>query len=840
MVFLAGALGVLGVFTYYYVKFDRIVERRLRNPLLAHAAVIYARPKSIQVGDQITPQEIAEQLRRAGYSDAAKGNDSDMGTYWLLSSGIEIKPGPDSYHNQDGAVIRVSGQRVERIIGTGGSQGRALTSYELEPLLVTALEGAQRSKRQLVRYQEIPKVLVDAVLAIEDRRFFQHGGVNYLRLMQAAWVDLREGRHGQGGSTITMQVSRAFFLTREKTIKRKAAEILIAILLERKLSKERIFELYANQVDLGQRGSFTISGFAEAARAYFNKDLQSLTLPEAALLAGMVQRPSYLNPYRHPERALERRNLVLEAMVDTGAINRPECDRAEAAPLKLAPLNVEASDAPYFVDLVKDNLAARYGEHELNENAYRIYSTLDTDLQQAAAEAVQLGLQQIDEQIARRRTRRVKVGKKVEVEHLPGPQAQIALVALDPHTGEVLALVGGRNYGMSQLNHAVARRPTGSVFKPFVYATAINTAVSGELNVVTPASLIDDSPGTYFFEDKVYEPRNYKEEYHGPVTARYALAHSLNNATVRLAELVGYDNVALLARAAGLKSVQPTPAMALGAYDATPLEVAGAYTIFANAGVRVSPVLVRSVVNGKGDVVATFRADTAPVLDPRVAYVITSMMESVIDNGTAVRVRAMGFSAPAAGKTGTSHDGWFAGYTTNLLCVVWVGFDDYSDLKLSGSTTAAPVWTEFMKRALQLPGYRQVSEFPQPEGVVDVQLDKVTNRLATPACPDDYTVAFIAGTEPTDTCDHPAAQRGILSRILGLAGDPQPPPVIGAAPSHDGQGAGTETSSAPAVSKKRKGFFGRIVGIFKDDKPAPSPPPAPPEAPKAEAPERPH
>ncbi len=825
--FALGALSFLGVFFYYYVKFDRVVERRLRGQLFARAAKIYARPASVWVGQKLSPQEIAEQLRRAGYSDAAKNSDSPLGTYRLLSSGIEIKPGPDSYHNSDGAVVRVSRGKVERIVGTGTAEGSPLFSYELEPLLVTALETEQRSKRQLVRYQDVPKVLVDAVLAIEDRRFFQHGGVNYLRLMQAAWIDLREGRHGQGASTLTMQMSRAFFLNREKTIKRKAAEILIAILLERKLSKEQIFELYANQVDLGQRGSFTISGFAEGARSYFNKDLASLTLPEAALLAGMVQRPSYLNPYRHPERALERRNLVLEAMVETGAITRQECDRAKATPLKLAPPNVEASDAPYFVDLVKDWLTTRYGERELNENAYRIYTTIDPDLQKAAAEAVQIGLKEIDAQIEKRRTKRIKVGQgknaKTEVKILPGPQAQVALIAMDPTTGEVLALVGGRNYGASQLNHAVARRPTGSVFKPFVYAAAINSAVAGDASVITPASLVDDSPGTFMYGDQIYEPRNYKEEYHGIVTTRFALAHSLNNATVKLAEQVGYEKVAALARAAGLKSVQPTPAMALGAYDATPIDVAGAYTIFANNGIRVSPVTVKAVLSSTGEVVDTFKPEKAQVLDPRVAYVMTSMMESVINNGTAAGVRGMGFSAPAAGKTGTSHDGWFAGYTTNLLCVVWVGFDDYSDLKLSGATTAAPVWAEFMKRAVQEPQYRDLKDFSQPAGVVDVRLDKITNRLPTPTCPDTYTIAFIAGTEPTDTCDHvPGEHRGLLSRIFG-GSEPQPPPVIGLSPDK-AQAAPAETSSAPAVSNKKKGFFGKILGMFKDEKPSPQPP----------------
>lgn len=830
--FLVVTLVVVGVFVGYYVKYERIINRRLHGQIFTNATKIYARPASIWVGEGITAEEIASQLRRAGYVDADKS--SGIGSYRMISRGIEIHPGPESYHNQDGAVVRESGGKIQRIMGIGGSDGRELSAYELEPTMITAVDTEQRFKRQLVDYKDIPKVLVDAVTSIEDRRFFQHGGVNYWRFMQAAWVDVRQGgARRQGGSTITMQVSRLFFLTPEKTIKRKLTEMLIAIELEQKLSKEQIFSLYANQVDLGQRGSYTITGFAEASRSYFNKDIQSLSLPEAALLAGLVQRPSYLSPYRHPERALERRNLVLEAMVDTGAVTRTHADLAKAAPLKLAPPNVEASDAPYFVDLVKDSMLSRYNERDLSENSYRIYTTLDPDLQKAAAEAVQQGIKLVDAQVEKLRTRRIKVGSgknaKTEVKIVPGPIPQVALIAIDPHSGDVLALVGGRNYGFSQLDHAVARRPTGSVFKPFVYAAAVNTALNGDGNVITPASLIDDSPGTYSYGDQIYEPRNYKDQYHGVVSARFALAQSLNNATVKLAEQVGYDKVAALARAAGIKSVQPTPAMALGAYDATPLDIAGAYTVFANGGVRVSPMLASSVRDAHGELVENFQAERTTVLDPRVAYVMTTMMEGVINNGTAAGVRGMGFSAPAAGKTGTSHDGWFAGYTSNLLCIVWVGYDDYSDLRLSGSSTAAPIWAEFMKRAVKLPAYKDAQAFREPAGVVDVRLDKATNRLATEACPDTYTVAFIAGTEPKDSCDQAMGEhRGILTRIFGPAPTP-PPPIIGATsttvrPAMPAPAAGSEPASQESKDKK-KGFFGKIVGIFKGDDKPPSPPP---------------
>jgi penicillin-binding protein 1B len=815
VVFLLLAVSFTVIFSYYYVKYDRIIERRFRSPVFNNSAKIYALPRTVRDGEKIDAKEIAVDLRRAGYTDASHGDkdtQSPLGAFRLVSDGIEVRPGPESYHSPEPAQIDIQDGVVDKIT----SKGNELSAYELEPQLVTALfDAEQRSKRQVVKYNDIPPTMVQAVLAIEDRRFFEHSGVNFLRMAEAAWIDLVRGRHEQGGSTITMQLSRGFFLSPEKTIKRKLIEMLIAEELEQKFSKQQIFEFYANWVDLGQRGSFAISGVAEASKAYFNKDLKDITLPEAALLAGLIQRPSYLSPYRHPERALERRNLVLESMVETHAITREQCDKAKAAPLKLAPPNVEASDAPYFVDMVRDQLIGKFSENDLNDQSYRIYTTLDPDLQKAAAQSVEMGIKLVDEQVKKMRTRRVKVGKKFETTVEPGPQAQVALVALDPHTGAVLALVGGRDYQWSQLNHAVAKRPTGSIFKPFVYAAAMNTALDGSTSVITPTSTVTDEPTTFAYGDQIYEPRNYKEEYHGDVTLRYALAMSLNNATVKVAEEVGYDKVADLARSAGITSVKATPAMALGSYDASPVEMAGAYTVFANNGVRLSPILLRSVRNAKGDVLANYSTDQKQVLDPRIAYVMTNMMEGVINNGlgyTAVRLR--GFTPPAAGKTGSSHDGWFAGYTTNLLCIVWVGYDDYSDLRLSGAMTAAPIWTEFMKKAQMLPQYADMRDFQQPAGVVDVQLDKATNRLATPNCTDDYVSAFVSGTEPRDTCDAGAGVRGFFSRLFG-GGEKVLPPPPAPGQTANGQDQANDQNQDP---KKKKGLFGKIAGIFKDDK----------------------
>ncbi len=596
VIFLLVGITATAFFSYYYVKYGRIVDARFKGQVFSNSAKIYAIPEVVRVGEKIDTREIAAELRQAGYTD--KDSSSPIGTYRLLTGGIEITPGPQSYHSPESAIIRTEGGEVSKI----SSQSGELAAYELEPQMVTALfDAGERSKRQLVKYDQIPKVMVEAVLAIEDRRFFEHGGVNFVRMAEVAWIDLTHQRYAQGSSTLTMQLSRGFFLTPEKTVRRKLTEMLIAEELEHKFNKQQIFEIYANWVDLGQRGSFAISGFAEASQAYFNKDLKDITLPEAALLAGIIQGPSRLSPYRHPERALERRNLVLDGMVETHAITPEQAEKAKATPLKLAPPNVEASDAPYFVDLVRDTLMGKIDERQMNEQADRIYTTLDPALQKAAAQAVEMGMKLVDEQVTKKRTHRIKIGpRKYETKVDPGPQAQVAMVVMNPHTGEILALVGGRNYAFSQLDHAVAKRPTGSIFKPFVYAAAMNTALDGSTPVITPSSIVDDEPTTFSYGDQIYEPRNYEEKYLGQVTTRHALAESLNNATVKVAEAVGYDKVADLARSAGIVSVKPTPAMALGSYDATPIDMASAYTVFANGGTRISPLMVKSVRNAAG------------------------------------------------------------------------------------------------------------------------------------------------------------------------------------------------------------------------------------------------
>src|SRR5580658_207860 len=494
------------VFGYFYFKYQGVVDERLKQPIFANTAKIFAAPREVRPAQKLSVAVIANELREAGYTIDGASQPSPLGTYSQAAQSITVHPGPQSYHAQDGATIRVESGVVQSITD---DHGQPLASYELEPPLITGLsDDANRTKRRLITYDEIPPNLVQAVLAIEDRRFFEHSGVNYLRLIEAVYRDVTTGQKQQGGSTLTMQLARGFFLTPEKRIKRKIIEIVITFQLEHRFNKQKIFELYANEINLGQRGSFSIDGFGEAAQAYFGKDVRQLNLAESAMLAGIIQRPNYFNPFRHADRTIERRNLVLDSMVETGAITKDQAERAKAEPLHLAETSVDASEAPYFVDLVHDQLQQKLGDRDFNREGLRIYTSLDPDLQRAATQAVESTIHSVDAQIDAVHASDRKQGK-------PYVYPQVALIALDPHTGQVLALVGGRNYGTSQVNHAVAHRPTGSIFKPFVYASAFQTAVEGTMlpgqsKLFSPVTMLSDEQQTYG-EGTQYEytPRNF-------------------------------------------------------------------------------------------------------------------------------------------------------------------------------------------------------------------------------------------------------------------------------------------------------------------------------------------
>jgi penicillin-binding protein 1B len=804
----------VSIFTYYYTRWAHITEEKLRAGPFANTSLLYGAPRPVSIGEETTTAEIADYLRRCGYTESSNNR---MGWFHLRADAIEITPGPDAF-DSEGAVIKIQGKKVEQIISLRDQTAR--NEFLLEPELITNLFDSKREKRKIVHYADIPQPMINALLAAEDKNFFHHSGFDPWGILRAGWRDVMDHRL-EGASTLSQQLARTLWLGTERGWRRKAQETMITLNLEQKLSKQQIFEYYVNSIDVGHQGSFSIQGFGQAAQVYLGKDLSQVTVPDAALLAGMVQAPSSRNPFRHPDRAVARRNIVLKLMREDGFLTEKQFEDAVASPLKVTHEEAESSDAPYFVDLVNDAMQSRIPERDFQTRSYRVYTTLDMNLQRDAVAAVREMIKETDAQWRRR-------SKKYGTDEMP--LAQVALVCLDAETGEVKALDGGRSYGVSQFDHALSKRQPGSSFKPFVYAAAFNTALTGGDPVITPATLIADEPTTFWFNDKPYEPEDHNRKFQGTeVPAWFALTQSLNIPAVKVAEMVGYDKVADMAHAAGLNfDIKPTPSIALGAYEVTPLEIASAYTAFVNRGDIVKSTFIKSIRDSRGDTVYQFQPERKRAMDPRVAYLVENTMEEVLRSGTGAGVHAHGFNLPAAGKTGTSFDGWFAGFTSKLICVVWLGFDDNRDFKLEGAHSALPIWAEFMKRAHQHREYHNVHGFEPPEGIVEVQIDAETGQLATPSCPKVRNQMFIAGTQPVEMCKLHGG-----GRIQVSGWEPTATPANPEAHPDNRRAAVTEAPSSPAArtprsipvtpappqpkpaATEKKGFFGRLKDIFK-------------------------
>ena len=759
------ALLIGGVLTYYYVTFARTIDDRLHGERERTLPRVFARPVELRRGQTISEIELIARLNALGYTQ--RGKAAQPGEFAVERNVVAITPRAGDLK---GTTVRVAfnpppvvrarpgaapgaGAAVARppaVINSVEVVGRGKTeAVQLETPLLTALMTGDREKRRRVPLSTIPLRMQQAVLAIEDQHFYSHPGVNPITTIGAVLTTVFGDKpYLVGGSTITQQLARNFFLTEElaaeqaagrRSIRRKMLEWFMSIVLERRASKDEILELYLNDVYLGQRGSFAIHGVAEAARLYFAKDVSNLSLSEAALIAGVIQAPAVQSPFTHPKRAQDRRNVVLSAMAEEAFVTAQEAAGASREPLQVVARAVD-NEAPYFVDHVGEMLAAQFPGITAQAGAVDVYTTLDLNLQRLAIESVREGLAEVDKTLSRRRRKT--------------PPAQAALITLDLRTGEILAMVGGRSYNQSQYNRAVvSRRQPGSVFKPFVYLAAFERAAEEGRSDMTPASLVVDEPATFTFDDKEWSPANYGDEYDGEITWRHALVHSRNVATIRVGELTGFDRVARLWRKVGVGTPpQGYPSIALGVFELTPIEVAQAYTIFTSGGsVRPLRSLDRIVAGGK-ELRPKIEAPTT-VARAETTFLVTNMLRGVLNEGTAAAARANGFTADAAGKTGTTNDmrdAWFAGFTPELLTVVWVGFDDNQPLGLTGAQAALPIWTTFMKRALT--GHPNV-EFTVPDGITFAQIDSDTGRLAQPNCPHVASEAFLSGTEPTQLCE---------------------------------------------------------------------------------------
>jgi penicillin-binding protein 1B len=732
------------------------------------ASFIYAAGQPLTAGLSVEAIELAGTLRRLRYQEVT-GTPRGAGQFRRTDSVWDIflhaRDDPRARRDSFRVRLAVEGGRVASVFDP--ATGSRLDGIELEPEVLSGLTDTVGQFRRPARLAAMPEVLTRAVLAAEDHRFYEHGGVDGRAVLRALWVNVRRGEVAQGGSTLTQQLVKNLLLSPRRTWDRKLREAGLAIMLEWRYGKAQILEAYLNTIYMGQHGNAGIYGVGAAARSYFGKDVERLDLAEAALLAGMIRAPNSYSPAQNPDRARERREAVLGRMAELGLIDEATRAKASQERVRVRSGTLQRLLAPYFLDHVRAQIEQPQSEDGvLGSGGLRIYSTLDPVLQRAAEAAVTRGLDRLEGRY--KHLRRKENGERL----------QAALVAVDPATGEIRALVGGRDYFQSQFNRAVhARRQPGSAFKPFVYLAALGTGPRGEPPRLTPVSVVKDEPFTVQVGRDTWSPRNYENRFEGPVSVRRALEQSLNAATYQVAAEVGLPAVVRRARDAGFTSpLQPVPALTLGSFEVTPVELAGAYATLANYGERRSPTAVRAIVDRAGQVEEPARA-RGPALRADEAYLVTYLLRGVVDRGTGAPVRTLGVDGVVAGKTGTTNDGrdaWFVGYSPRLVALVWVGFDERDVLKLSGGQAALPIWADFMKTAMTvLPS----GGFTVPATVLFRDVDPSNGKLATRYCPVPFREAFLAGTEPRETCtDHGPSEfvDTLVRRFFDWFGRPQP------------------------------------------------------------------
>lgn len=736
---------------------DRTVRERFEGVQFRVPSRVYSAPEILYPGLDWQRMDLRGTLRRLGYRETSQRRDLPAGQYvWnprRLRVHLRAFQHPTRPEPARNVVLRLSGSEIREIrrLPSGEPVGFAL----LEPEPVGAYYGPEREQRELVELGELPPHVLDAVLAVEDQRFATHAGIDVRRIAGALWANLRAGSIRQGGSTLTQQLVKNFFLTPERTLSRKLREAAMALIVEARYDKPQILESYLNEIYFGQRGPTAIHGVGEAARLYFGKSAVSLDVAESGLLAAIIQSPNGISPFRDPARARRRRDLVLDLMLEQGRIDAAQHAEARGEPLHLASVSAESSDDRYFLDLLERQLADGYPGEALSEEGLRIYSSLDRRLQGLAAEALRAGIERIEARVP-------------ALHGDPARPLQGCLLALRPRTGELLALVGGRDYRISQFDRCVqARRQTGSVFKPFVYIAGLEPHRGKPF--ITLASFLDDSPLEVETPSGVWRPNNYDGIFHDTVSVREAIERSYNVATSRLALDVGLDRVAAVARRLGVESRLPqVPSLALGTAELSPLEVARAYATIASGGLRPRVQSVEDVVDAHGRVLERRNQDFERVLDAGTAYLATTLLQGVAARGTAAGVRAGGLSGPVAAKTGTTdeeRDLWFVGFTPDLVAVVWLGFDEPRPVGLPSSAGALPIWRRFVEA---VSGGEIRGAFPRPANVRRVAIDPHSGALAHAGCPESRDEYFLAGTLPTHVC--PAgtsdARRGLGERLL--------------------------------------------------------------------------
>jgi len=644
--------------------------------------------------------------------------------------------------------------RSRKIATIKNETGVSLNEFFLEPEVIAEFYGSEGTDRELVSLSQMPDHLTRAFTAIEDKRFYRHWGFDLHRITGLAYRNIRYRRIVGGASTITQQLARMLFLTRDETLKRKIKEALLAIKIEKRYTKDEILERYINRVDFGRFGSRQVYGVGQAAKHFFNKYVWELSISECALLAAIPNNPTIYSPTRRPEKAQRRRQIVLQQMLLQGFITEGEHKEATESALVTMAEKPSSRKAAYFLEYIRAQLENRYGASTLYRRGFRIYTTLDMSMQLAANRAIQKRLADLDSFLIYPRYEDNKAkwfaGERERPVRDPRLYLQAALVSIDPGTGYVKVMVGGRDFLVTQFNRAIkSRRSPGSAFKPFVYNAAF------EDNLATPITIVLDEP--WEIEDPsqpdgLWKPRNFHERFYGKVTVRKMLTRSINVATARLLhDNIGIDRVIANARIMGIESpLDRVWALALGSSGTSLMEITSAYGVWANQGIRAEPILIKYVLDRESNMLEENRPPAKRVLGRDVAFLTTYLMQGVISEGTGRNVRLLGFKRPAAGKTGTTNeeaDAWFIGFVPDLVTGVWVGFDKYGkSIHRSGALAALPIWTDFMKAVVDGP----VKDFPVPPGIVFKEVDADTGLPATSRSTNVVKEAFIEGTEPSE------------------------------------------------------------------------------------------
>lgn len=740
---LIGGVAIL----YHSYTLDKMIAEKFDRPRKWDLpSKVYSDAEYLYPGLDIKSRDIMAKLDRLGYRNMGE-KITGPGDYVRTKNVLTVYLHDFRYPNEnfEGFAVRLdlAGDVIDRI--TNLELNEEMPLVRLEPEEISSIFNEKMEDRTVVALSDVPRYLIEAIILIEDERFLEHGGVDPIGILRAAAINLKSMRIAQGGSTLTQQLVKNFFLNPKKSFIRKMNEMLIAYRIERTHTKAEILDAYLNEIYLGQRGVSSVSGVEEASRLYFAKNVSQLTLGECALLAGMIKQPSKYNPITNPEGARERRDFVLGRMIEAGLISEKDYGEAKDEKIVTPKRMARIAPAPYFIDFVKRQLADFYPPEVLQTEGLRIFTTLDMFSQLAAEKAVIEDLGRLETDFA-----------NILPKDHPDP-LQACLIAIQPSTGYVRALVGGRDYGESQFDRCTqALRQPGSTFKPFVYLTAFDPSRSSR--PFTPATLIGDVSFEIESGGKMWRPKNYDKKEHGTVTLRTALENSYNIATARLAIEAGLGNVVQTARDAGITSdLIPVPSLALGSFEVTPMEMASAYTIFPNGGMLAQPIAIINVITKEGEILEKKELSMKRAFDAAPVYLTTAVMKGVIDRGTGAGARARGYGAIAAGKTGTTSnykDAWFVGFTPKLLALAWVGYDDNAEMKMSGARAALPIWTDFMK-AVDPKGN---GDFTGPQNVILVKIDRITGGLMNHSCPEGIYEAFIEGTEPDRECDQISIQ----------------------------------------------------------------------------------